>query len=127
MSEISRREAYHGNGYRVARTFEQMSEAERSEWLLGLQRRLENPGQADFVDSRTESVFEYAPVMNATVESTPDGKRYVVAYMDGKLRRRFPLHSAPVKGETGKRRRRAINPGVPASGSKIRSQRKSPE
>lgn len=71
----------------MQKSFEQMSGAERQEWRAELKRHTENPGDAQYIDPRLESVYEFRPELNATVEKTPDGQRFIVVFRDGRLTR----------------------------------------
>ena len=71
----------------MAKQFAQMTEAERTEWKSSLRDRTLQPQTALHVDPQTESVYEYRSDLNATIENTPDGRRFSVVFRDGGLHR----------------------------------------
>src|SRR5438477_273505 len=75
----------------MPKSFEQMSENEREEWRSDLQRNGLNPGSAPYVDSSLESVYEFRPDLNATVERSPGGQRFIAVFRDGRLSRQEAL------------------------------------
>jgi hypothetical protein len=77
----------------MSQSFEQMDEAQRKEWRRELRRAGEHPGAAPYIDPSSESVYEFRPDLNATVEKSPDGRRFIVEFRDGQLCRQKPLES----------------------------------
>jgi putative heme degradation protein len=75
----------------MPQSFEQMNDAERQEWRSELQRRSLDPGAVSYVDPSRESVYEFRPDLNATVETLPDGHRFIVVFRDGELKRQEAL------------------------------------
>jgi hypothetical protein len=60
---------------------------EREKLSCELKCRTPNPGPVPFVDPRVESVYEFRPDLNATVETTPDARQFIVEFRDGGLNR----------------------------------------
>lgn len=72
-----------------------MSDEEREEWRSALRAKLLNPAPASYTDPGTESTFEFRPDLNATIEKTPDGRRFMVVFLDGQLRRQDLVEADP--------------------------------
>jgi hypothetical protein len=75
----------------MPQSFEKMDDAGRQEWRRELHRRGQNPGVASYIDPSLESVYEFRRDLNATVEKSPDGQRFIVVFHDGQLSRQKPL------------------------------------
>ncbi|HWE51328.1 MAG TPA: hypothetical protein VG273_16165 [Bryobacteraceae bacterium] len=94
-----------GEGFR-AWTFEEMSDAERREWRASLSLNGQHPAPVAYLDSELESVFEFRPNLNATIERTPNGHAFVVAFREGRLNRERELDPLAASSESE-------GPGIP--------------
>ena len=84
---------------------------QREKWKSGLMRRTKAPPNVDFIDVRSESSYEFRRDLRTTIENAPDGKRFVVAFRDGRLIRvsEFPTPAADIESGTGELSRIAIS------------------
>jgi hypothetical protein len=71
--------------------FGQMSEPDRRKWRAALKRKTEHARAVPYVDPAVESVYEFRPDLDATVEHAPDGSSFVVAFQNGELTRQATL------------------------------------